>query len=166
MYLLEKEIHFPFIFYLIFILQFRLYPYSGPPNPHLQEDVPTPPPTRSPHSLRPPVSWGLGASSLTESKPRSPLLYTCCGPHISWYMLTCWWLRVWEISGVQVSWDCWSCYKVTLLLNFFQLYPNSTTGFSSFCPLVGLKYLHLKFSAAFGGLSDVHHHRPIFVSTL
>jgi hypothetical protein len=31
----------------------------------------------------------------------------------------------------------------TLLLSFFQLFLNSTTGVSSFCPLVGCKYLHL-----------------------
>jgi hypothetical protein len=30
------------------------------------------------------------------------------GPHISWYMLSAWWSSVWEISGVQIDWDCWS----------------------------------------------------------
>jgi hypothetical protein len=53
-----------------------------------------------------------------------------------------------EISGVQASRDCWSLYSVALLLTFFQLSPNSTTGVSSFCPLVGCKYLHLTLSAA------------------
>jgi hypothetical protein len=42
----------------------------------LQEDVPTRPhPTRSPHSLEPLVSGGLGVSFVTEPRPSSPLLY-------------------------------------------------------------------------------------------
>jgi hypothetical protein len=64
-------------------------------------------------------------------------------------MLPGWWISVWEISKVQVSWDCWSSYRVAaLLLSFFQLFPNSTTGVSSFCSLVECKYLHLILSAA------------------
>jgi hypothetical protein len=35
--------------------------------------------TRPLDSLRPPVSWVLHASSLTEPKPGSPLLYVCWG---------------------------------------------------------------------------------------
>ena len=72
----------------------------------------------------------------------------CWEPHISWYMLPGWWSSVWEILGVQVNWDCWSSYRVALLLIFFQLFPYSTTGVCSFCPLVGCKYLHLTYSAA------------------
>jgi hypothetical protein len=72
----------------------------------------------------------------------------CWGPHISWCMLPGWWSSVWEISGVQLNWNCWSSYRVALLLSFFQFPPNSTTGISSFCPLVGCKYLHLTLSAA------------------
>jgi hypothetical protein len=131
--------------------------HSIPPPPHLQEDVLTPPhphPIKPPHFLGPQVFWGLGASSPTESRPSSPLLYMCWGPHISWCLLPGWWLSVWEISGVQVSWDCWFSYRVTLLVSFFQLFPNSTTGIPGFCPLVGCKYLHLTLSAAcwpFGG---------------
>jgi hypothetical protein len=51
----------------------------------LNEDVqiPHPHPTRTLNSLGPPVSWGLGASSLTEPRPGSILLYMCWGPHIS-----------------------------------------------------------------------------------
>jgi hypothetical protein len=65
-------------------------------------------------------------------------------------MLPRWWSNVWEISGVQVNWDCWSSYRVTfLLLSFFQPFPNSTTGVRSFCPLVGCKYLPLTLSAAY-----------------
>ena len=64
-------------------------------------------------------------------------------------MMPGWWSSVWEISGFQVNWDCCSSYRVTLLLlSFFQLFPKSTTGVSSFSPLVGYKYLHLILSAA------------------
>ena len=108
----------------------------------------TPPishPTRPPNSLGPRVSCRLSASSLTESIPSSPLLYMCWGPHISWCMLPGWCSSVWEFSRVQVNWDCWFSYRVTC---FFQLFPNLTTGVSSFCPLVGCKYLHLTLSAA------------------
>jgi hypothetical protein len=38
---------------------------------------------------------------------------------------------------VQVSWDCWFFYGIVLLLSFFQLFPNSTTGAPIFCSLVG-----------------------------
>ena len=38
-------------------------------------------------SLGPSVSWGLGAPSLNEHRPGSPLLYVCWGPPISWCML-------------------------------------------------------------------------------
>jgi hypothetical protein len=60
--------------------------------PGLQEDVPspTPHPTNLPHSLGTLFSPGLGASSFTEARPGSPLLYMCRGPHISWYMVPGW----------------------------------------------------------------------------
>jgi hypothetical protein len=49
--------------------------------PYLQEDIPTPSPpphpNQSPHSLGPQVSQGLGASSLIEARPASPLLCMC-----------------------------------------------------------------------------------------
>lgn len=51
--------------------------------------------------------------------------------------------------GVQVNWNCWSSYGVTLLFSFFQPFPSSTTGPSCFCPFVGNKYLHLTLLDAF-----------------
>jgi hypothetical protein len=45
------------------------------------------PPTLPLNSLGPPVSWGLGASSLNEHRLGSPLMSVCWGPHISWCML-------------------------------------------------------------------------------
>jgi hypothetical protein len=35
-------------------------------------------------------------------------------------MLSVWWSSVWEISGVQINWDCWSSYRIAILLSFFQ----------------------------------------------
>jgi hypothetical protein len=109
---------------------------------------PHPTPARFPPFLGPNVSWGLDSSAPTEARPGSPLLYVCQGPPISWCMLPGWWLSIWEISGVQVSWDCWIPYGVALLLSFFQHFPNSTTGVPSFCPKFGCQYLHLSQSAA------------------
>jgi hypothetical protein len=66
--------------------------HTSSPCPCLHVDVlpphpPTPhpwPPTWSLNSLRPPVSWGLGASSPNQhSKKGSPLLYVYWWPHFS-----------------------------------------------------------------------------------
>jgi hypothetical protein len=46
--------------------------------------TPTSHPIRPPYSLGPLFSWGLDASSLTKSRPGSPL---CWGTHVSWCML-------------------------------------------------------------------------------
>jgi hypothetical protein len=103
-----------------------LTPPSSPgchhhPHPHT---------TRPLNSLGPSVSWGLGASSLTEPRPSvSPLLYVYV-LGASYQLAYAAWLcsSIWEILGVQVNWDCWSSYRVPLLLSFFQLSPNSTTA--------------------------------------
>jgi hypothetical protein len=63
-------------------------------------------------------------------------------------LLPGWWLNVWESSGIQVSWDCWSSYANTLLLSFFQPFPSSTTRVPCFCPWGGYKYLQLYLWAA------------------
>jgi hypothetical protein len=120
---------------------------SLPPAPHprLHKDVPLTHshPTRPLNPLGPPVSSWLDTSSLTETRPSSPLLYMCWGPRISWCTLSGWWPSVWEISGIQVNWVCCSFYRVALLLSFFQLLPNLITWVNSSCSLVGCKYLHL-----------------------
>jgi hypothetical protein len=79
----------------------------------------------------------------TQSDPAVPYCMCVEGPHISWCMLSVWWSSVWKISKGQVSWDCWSSLRVVLLLSFFQLFPNSTTGVNTFCLLVGYKYMHV-----------------------
>ena len=89
---------------------------SQPPTPNHH-------PTRPCYSLGPPVSWELGASSLTEPRLNSPLLYMCWGPHVSWCMLPGWWSNVWEILGVQV--------KTTGLL----IGLSSSSASSSFSPV-------------------------------
>jgi hypothetical protein len=113
------------------------------PNPHPLPSTPPLYPTLPLNILGLLVSWGLRVSSLIKHRPSSPLLYMYWGPHICWCMLPVWWSSVWEISGFQIDWDCWFTYRIALLLSFFQLFPNSTTGVNSFCPLVGCKYLHL-----------------------
>jgi hypothetical protein len=94
-------------------------PTPCPPVSTRMSPPPTPYPTKPLNCMGPPVSWGLGASSLTEPRPGSPLLYMCSGPHISWCMLPGWFSTVWEISGVQVNWDCGSSYGVAHLLSLF-----------------------------------------------
>jgi hypothetical protein len=105
-------------------------------------------PARPSHALGPQVSPMLGSSTLTEARSSSPLLCICQGPQISSCMLPSWWLSVWEISGVQVSGDCWSFYEVAFFLSFLHPFPNSTTRVADFSPMVGCKYLHLPQSAS------------------
>ena len=108
------------------------------PHPHL---------IRSCRSLEPQVPWRLCETCVTEARPGHPLWCMCWMPHSSSYILSCCCLSVWEILEVQVTFTG-SFYRVTLLLNFFQLFSNSITGDKSFCLLVGCKYLHLILSAA------------------
>jgi hypothetical protein len=90
----------------------------------------------------------------------------CWGSHISLCKLSGWWSNVSEISGVQFSWDCWSSYRVSLPLSFFQFFPNSTTGVSILYPLVGCKYMHLTLSAACWVFQRTVMIGPFFVSYL
>jgi hypothetical protein len=99
------------------------------------------------NSLGPPVSWGLGASSLNEHRPGSPLLCVLVASYQLVYP-ACLVVQCLRDLGVHINWDCWSSYRVALLLSFFQSFPNSTTGVSCFCPLVGYNYLPLTLSVA------------------
>jgi hypothetical protein len=91
------------------------------PAPWLHEVIPILHLTRPVNSLGPPVSWGLGASSLTNPRCDSPLLYMCWEPHISWFMLSVWWSSVWEIARVQVNRDCRAPFRVVPSLASFTL---------------------------------------------
>jgi hypothetical protein len=130
--ILPEIFFFFFLFYDLFIfIHFIFYfpnrtlstlsncftSHTSSPELYLSVDVPTLHLTWPLNTLRPPVSWGLGASSLNIHRPSS--LYVCSGPHIRCCMLSVWWSSVWEISGVQIKWDCWSSYRFTLL-SFFQ----------------------------------------------
>ena len=59
------------------------HPTPPPTTPHVHVDAPTPNPTWPINPQGPPVSWGFGASSLNEQRPRSPLLCVCVGGLIS-----------------------------------------------------------------------------------
>jgi hypothetical protein len=101
-------------------------------SPCLQEDVPTTHHTPPSHKNSPlPRASNLSSVRplfpLTDAWPGSSLLYMWQGPQTSYCMLPSWYFSVWEISGVQVSWVCWSSYGVSFFLSFFQPFPNSTT---------------------------------------
>jgi hypothetical protein len=94
--------------------------YMGVPNPHLTWPL---------NSVRPPVSWELGASSLNEHRPGSSLLYVCWQPHISWCMLSVWWSCIWEKSGwfnsaalasLQGNW-----FNLSFTLTFCSAWPQT-----------------------------------------
>lgn len=129
-----KMVNFCFVF-----LQSSCYALSFLPAPqdsssfhsstpsHLQEDVHTTPnpPHTTPLCQSSPLPENsslsrLDASSLTETRPGSRLLYM--RPSLVPAGLCClvggW---VWEISGVQFSWDCSSSYGVAFFLNFSRL---------------------------------------------
>jgi hypothetical protein len=90
----------------------------------------------------------VGASSLNEHRPSSPLLYVCWG-HISAGVCCLVGSPVWEILEIQINWDCWSSYRIAHLRIFIHpSFPHSTTEVSCFCPMVGCKYVHLILSAA------------------
>jgi hypothetical protein len=103
-------------------------PCLFPTQPCLHVDVPKPHPTWPLNSPGPPLSWGLGASSLNTHRPGSPLLYVCWEPHVFWCMLSVWWSSDWEVLGVQINWDCGSSYSINLLLSFFQPYLIQQQG--------------------------------------
>ena len=140
-------------YYLIFIFTVQaLFPSSSthwlfhilnlPPTP-VSKRMTTHYHRRPPHTLGFQVCQEIVTSSLTESRPGSPLLNIGGGPPTSWLMLPSWWLSVWDFPEIKVSWDCWFSYGITLCHSFFQLFPNSITGITSFCRLVGCNYLHL-----------------------
>ena len=69
-------------------------------------------------------------------------------PQTSPCMLFGWWLGLWELPGIRVSWDCWSSYGVTISFSSFSPSPNSFLGVSNLSPMHGCQYLCLSQSAA------------------
>jgi hypothetical protein len=109
-------------------------------------EAPTPHPIWPLNSLGPPVSWGLGASSLNEHRPKG--LYCMC---IGGLILAC---VCCLFGGPVLERSLGSRLGLLVLLQdrlspqLLSASPNSTTGLSCFCPLVGYKYQHLTLSAA------------------
>ena len=129
-------IHYLTFFFFFFLKLFFniLIPFLLPT--HLQEDVPPRPHlTRPLHSLEPLVSCGLGASSdqagivLYGLVASNEIGYAACLEAQS--------LRDLRGSGYfRLLVFLWG----PVLLSFFHLFPKSTTGVPSFCPLVVCKY--------------------------
>jgi hypothetical protein len=119
----KLQVLFPFwstqwLLQVSYILLVLLFPQGCP---HLHSKRPLNP-------LGPPVSWGLGTSSLTKPRPNILLLYMCWGPHISWCMLSSWWPSVWEILGVHVNWECW-LPSSSASSSFPLIQPQGSAGF-------------------------------------
>jgi hypothetical protein len=95
--------------------------FPPPPIPFTSEKLP---PGYFP-SLENQVSTGLGASSPTEARQDSSCqLHMCWRPLTSLWMLCGWWLSLWKLPGVQVSWHCWSSYGVSIPFSSFSPSPQ------------------------------------------
>jgi len=162
-----KRIAFSFLFicfsfYYLFIFTLQIlfpfqstlwlfhFPYLFPSCLHLISKRMYPPhhPIRSVNFLGTAVSLELSASSLTEPRHGISLLYMCWGTSPQLVYAACLVIQYLRDLGVQINWDCWSSYRVALLLSFLQFFPNSPREISSFCSLPGGTYLHLILSAA------------------
>jgi hypothetical protein len=71
----------------------------------------------------------------------------CWLPHSSWYMLSGWYSSVWEILGVQVSWDCCFSYnsRPPQLLSAFHEYSHRVQQLLS---IGWVQCLHMTLSTA------------------
>ena len=58
-------------------------------------------------------------------------------------MLFGWWLRLWELPGIQISWHCCSSSGVAIPFSPFNPTPNSSTAVQDLSLMVGCKYLHV-----------------------
>ena len=107
-----------------------LFVYLFPsPFPHLWKGVAGYHPLTWYHtSLAHQIFVGLGASSPTEDRQGSPLLLMCWEPWTNLCMLFGWWLSLWELPGVQVSWHFWSSGGVAIPFSSVSPSPNSSTG--------------------------------------
>ena len=128
-----------FINYFIYLHPSPCSQSSSPiPSPlHLWEDAAHIP---SPWDIS---STELGASSSTEAGRGSPPLRMCGGPPTSPHTLFGWWISLWELPGVQVSWHCWSSYGVAIPFSSFNPSPNSSIGVPDLSPVLACEYLHL-----------------------
>jgi hypothetical protein len=89
------------------------------------------------------VSTGLDASFPMETRQDNSLLHMCWGPWTSPCTLFGWWVSLWELWGVHISWHLWSSYWVAIPLSSFNLSPNSYIWVPSLSPIFGSKFLLL-----------------------
>jgi hypothetical protein len=76
------------------------------------------------------------------------LCYIYWGPQTRPCMLFGWWLSLWDLPEVQVSWYCWSSYRVVIPFNSFNPSHHSSIDVPNLIPMVEYKYLNLSPSAA------------------
>jgi hypothetical protein len=139
------------------------------PPPRLLEDASNPHSTWLPNTLGPPVSLGLGASSVNEHRPGSTLLYVCWGASYQLVYAASLVVSVWKISGVQINWDCWSSYGVAFLLSFFHPSLQHRPTFNNRGQLLlSIGWVEISICDTFScllGLSEGSHDRSLCVST-
>jgi hypothetical protein len=92
---------------------------------------------RQPGLLDTPILWhqvstGLDASLPIEVRHGNPLLHMCRGFWSSPCMLFGWWLSLWELPGVHVSWHYCSSYGVATPFSSFSPSSNSPIGAPTF----------------------------------
>jgi len=121
--LYQSTFFYLFIFKLFYLITFQLLSHFSPPLHSSSSPSSFPLPLRecspSTHQACP----FSGASSPTEARPGSPLLYVCQG---SMYA-SGWWLSLWDLPVVWLS-VCWSSYGVVLPFSLLNPSPNSTIG--------------------------------------
>ena len=65
------------------------------------------------------------------------------GPRAKSCMLFGWWLSLWDLPVVQVSWFFWSSYGVAIPFSSSSPSSNHSILVPNLNPVVGCKYLHL-----------------------
>lgn len=98
------------------------------------------------------VTWRLGTYSPSKARLGNPMLYVCQGTPASSGMLPCWWLSVWELLGIHISWYYWYSYGVTLPFSFFHPSSNSTIGASTSVQFLGISICNWIIQLLFGPL--------------
>jgi hypothetical protein len=114
----------------------------SPPRPHLT-------------SKHPGVSRLLRVRCIFSEWTKTRKCSTVCvlGPHIRWCMLPVCWSSVWEVSGVQINWDCWSSYRITLHLTFFQFSLIQQQGSAAYGHWLGVNICIWLFQLLIGSFA-------------
>jgi hypothetical protein len=136
----------------IFLINYFIYLHSihcSHPSSPPQFLIPSPLPLASERVLPLPLPFpGPQVSRIgcipAEARPSSPLLYIC-GRWEGWAwispcMLPGWWLSLWELPGVQVSWDIGLPMGLPSA-SAPSVLPLIFLGAPDFIPMVGFKYL-------------------------